>query len=93
MNSEIMEKILSIDEDEKKFLLYQLKLLEDYYKFAEDFENKTKDVKKTDRNIIALVGAKTKELIQNLLNPEFKGQKGIEICEKLIKKLESDING
>jgi hypothetical protein len=85
-----MEKPLSIDEDERKFLLYELKLLEDYYKFADEFERTTT---KKDRNAIYRVGEKTKEVIINLLNPEYKGQKGIEICGRLIKKLESDTNG
>ena len=85
-----MEKILTIGEDERKFLLYELKLLEDYYKFADEFERTTT---KKDRNAIYRAGEKTKEVIINLLNPEYKGQKGIEICGRLIKKLEGDING
>jgi uncharacterized protein YpuA (DUF1002 family) len=72
-----------LSDEQKQFLKDELQVLKEYLQFTDELEGK----KNVDKNTLALLGAKVKEILTEFLKSEYRFGKGTKICEEILSQL------
>jgi len=72
-----------LSDEQKQFLKDELQVLKEYLQFTDELEGK----KNVDKNTLALLGAKVKEILTEFLKPEYRFGKGVKICDEILSQL------